>query len=335
VCLELAPEPLPGSTPPKRVVHNYGHGAAGITLAFGCAEHAADHVQQAMATLGDTPPAVAVLGTGIAGLTTAWELRKRYPGLPIRIYASSLDLSTTTSWVAGGQFEPSTVWREYQSDAGKAGLFDYLRRSRAKIDALTADHARYGIVPRDYFTLDHDIRAIQEFTPPDVIAPYTRGRLPFPALQAPGRHYETFVLNPMILLPAIQQELQASGVRFVARHFETRRDLVALEAPILVNCTGYGARTLFDDERLLGQRGHLLVLDLDAVDGLDYLFGGGCENEVISYLFCRQKDLIVGGTFLVGEDETRLLASDDPVFERVWDNAGRVLGGRPETCRVE
>ncbi|HCH63286.1 MAG TPA: hypothetical protein DFR83_10805, partial [Deltaproteobacteria bacterium] len=312
--------------------HNYGHGAAGITLAFGCAEHAADHVEQAMAGLGATPPAVAVLGTGIAGLTTAWELRKRRPSLPIRIYASSLDLRTTTSWVAGGQFEPSTVWREYRSDAGKAGLFDYLRRSRAKIDALTADHARYGITPRDYFTLDHDIRAIQEFTPHDVIAPYTRGRLPFPALAAPGRHYSTWLLNPMLLLPAIQQELQASGVQFIERHFDSPRDVVALEENIVVNCTGYGARALFGDDRLIGQRGHLLVLDLETVDGLDYLFGGGCENEVISYLFCRQSDLVVGGTFLVGEDEPRLLDADAPAFERIWGNAARVFGGHPETC---
>jgi hypothetical protein len=37
----------------------------------------------------------------------------------------------------------------------------------------------------------------------------------------------------------------------------------------------------------------------------------------------------------VGEDETRLLESDAPVFERVWDNAGRVFEGHPETCRVE
>ena len=48
VRLELAAAPLPGRIP-KRVVHNYGHGAAGITLAFGCAEHAADHVAEAMA----------------------------------------------------------------------------------------------------------------------------------------------------------------------------------------------------------------------------------------------------------------------------------------------
>jgi glycine/D-amino acid oxidase-like deaminating enzyme len=46
-----------------------------------------------------------VIGAGIIGLTTATELRRRWPKVKVSVYAKDLDPRSTTSWIAGGQFE--------------------------------------------------------------------------------------------------------------------------------------------------------------------------------------------------------------------------------------
>ena len=45
VCLKLEDDHIPGRYGPKFLIHNYGHGGAGITLSFGCASVVADYVE--------------------------------------------------------------------------------------------------------------------------------------------------------------------------------------------------------------------------------------------------------------------------------------------------
>jgi len=106
VCLKLEDEPIPSRFGPKFLIHNYGHGGAGITLSFGCASVVADHVQALMRDMRRSRMrlSVAVIGSGVIGLTVAAELRRRWRRMPIAVYAKELDVRKTTSFMAGGQF---------------------------------------------------------------------------------------------------------------------------------------------------------------------------------------------------------------------------------------
>lgn len=324
--IELAREPLPGGKP---VVHAYGHGGAGISLAWGTAELVVDELARGFAGLGVEHAPVAIVGTGVVGLTAASLIRRRWPQTKLTVYAADLDLRTTTSWVAGGQFEPSGIWREYQQRPEV--LADLLRRSKRHLLRLNVPDGRYGVIARDNYALDHELRSVDAYTPRDVLEEGRRGALPFEHLRAPGRVFPTWLMNPTMLLPALKAELEAAGVRFVQRRFASPAEVGAVPEAVVVNATGYGARALFEDDRLVPQRGHLVVLDRTD-PRQDWLFSGGCEDHTICYVFCRQDDVVVGGTITAGDDETTIRPDDAPVFGRLLANAVSVFAGHTDRC---
>jgi glycine/D-amino acid oxidase-like deaminating enzyme len=331
VCLKLEDDIIPSRHGSKFLIHNYGHGGAGITLSFGCASVVADHVQRLKREM--RRPAVAVIGCGVIGLTVAAELRRRWRNLRITIYAKDLDVRNTTSFIAAGQFEPSGICDEYETEDEKQVLADYLRRSRDRIFELhnSSRWHRYGIAFRRDYTLDHWNRAYDEYTPDDVVPQYRSGTLPFAKLNAVGREYRTWLINPTILLPQLVADLKRSAVRFRRRHFESKDDFAQLKENIVINCTGYGARALMNDEDVIAKRGHLVMLRRTLPKQF-YFFSGGCGNRRNMYVFCRHMDIVVGGTVQTGNDTQGIIEADRSRFVRILENARAMFDGRIADC---
>jgi len=113
----------------KLLVHNYGHGGAGVTLSWGTASLAVDLARDFIQTgnsgwhnqgagrssrktrLRSVPRRFAVLGCGVSGLSTARLLQNRFQdGLgTVTIYARDLPPETTSN-VAGAFWYPTSVY---------------------------------------------------------------------------------------------------------------------------------------------------------------------------------------------------------------------------------
>ena len=81
------------------VIHNYGHGGAGMSLSWGTGQMAAE-----MALAHDSRRA-AVIGCGAAGLTSARQLQRR--GFDVTIYAMAVPPNTTSNMSFAG-FTPTS-----------------------------------------------------------------------------------------------------------------------------------------------------------------------------------------------------------------------------------
>jgi D-amino-acid oxidase len=300
----------------KRLVHHYGHGGAGITLAWGTAHEAVE--------LGFAGAGVphAVLGCGVVGLATARLLQRR--GARVTIHAAELP-PLTTSNIAGGHWWPYSAFdAEVADEAFKTRFHRAVRLAYRELQAMVG--LRYGVHWRRNYALNDEQRPIGPFTES------MRDVAPELEMLQPGDHpfgrrwvqqFSAMMIEPAVHLRALLDDFLLAGGQLVVRRFETPQQLAALPEPVVFNCTGLGARALFGDEQLEPARGQLVVLLPEA--GLDYnLFYRG------AYVFPRTDGLVLGGTFQRGDwnlqpdpaDTERILAGATAAFATLAAGTG-------------
>ena len=99
-------------------------------------------------------------------------------------------------------------------------------------------------------------------------------------------------IEPSIYLDALVRDFLSFGGRIVIRKFDTPRDLTTLTEPIVVNCTGLGSFTLFDDKELVPVKGQLTAMVPQPE--VDYRASGQTAGGVNATINARSDGIIVG-----------------------------------------
>jgi len=295
----------------KLLVHNYGHGGGGVTLSWGTAFLAAELVRES----GKAGP-VAVIGCGVIGLATARTLQRR--GFDVTIYAKDMPPETTSN-IAGASWSPTSVIDEDHRTAAWDAQFERAARFAHRSWQLLAGD-EYAVRWREQYTLsDQDFGPNWDHEMLHDLFPASRNldpsENPFPAKVV---HVEnTMFIEPSIYLNTLVRDFYIFGGRIRRIMFATPSQLATLSEPIIVNCTGLGARELFGDRELMPIKGQLTVL-LPQPE-VDYAMVG-----MGLYMFPRRDGIILGGTF---ERGVETMEPNPEAKQRILAGHQRIFGG--------
>jgi D-amino-acid oxidase len=261
----------------KSVVHNYGHGGSGWSLSWGAAAIA---TKSAMAA-ADGSQDIAVLGAGALGLTAATMLQRA--GAKVTIYAKERAPYTRSSRATGSWTPDSRIalasavspnfaadWEAmarasffyYQSYLGTPGspvewtdrwqLSDAEPRNRAGAPDPNVRDDR----PAPLHDFIHLNSRIADLTPRPIMMP--AGSTPFPTKYVARSSSMTF--NVADYSRQLMNDFLINGGKIETREFHSPQELTTLPQKVIVNCPGYGGRSLWSDESIVPVRGQIAWL---------------------------------------------------------------------------
>ena len=223
---------------------------------------------------------IIVIGSGVIGLSAARCLQ--LAGYDVAIVTRELPLRTTS--VAAG-----AVWSGSDLD----------ERSRGWAKATLAHFLPLTKLPKSGLTLQR-MREVYTRKVPD---PWYRELLPF--FQRLSKHemrggliggylMDVPMVAPPIYLERLHEQFLAAGGSVEQRSVESLEELSG-EAPLLVNCTGVGAREVAKDDSVYPMRGQTLLTDAPGIRV------GYMDNCAVDHIFPRADGVLIGGVKTIGD----------------------------------
>ncbi|MFN0241700.1 MAG: FAD-dependent oxidoreductase [Planctomycetota bacterium] len=237
-----------------------------------------------------------VVGAGVSGLSCAVRLGEA--GLRVEIWSEQRGARTTSAVAAA-------IWYAY-----KAG-------PREKVDAWALEsYAEFRHLARDAAS-GVTMRAGVELLPDDGVSPAWRGGLDgFRALargegtRGTAFEYVVPVVEMPLYLAYLERRALRAGARVIERKLHALDEALAV-CPLVVNCTGLGARALTDDTDLHPIRGQVVRVDKC---GIERFLLDDYNPRGLTYVVPRSHDCVLGGTAEAGLEG---LEPDDAVTRAI------------------
>ncbi|MEU9170318.1 FAD-dependent oxidoreductase [Streptomyces sp. NPDC048420] len=230
-----------------------------------------------------------VVGAGVIGLTTA--LRLQQAGARVAVLSAESSAETTSSVAAAvwyptrTRFEPRVLdwagrtYREFARQAANSVPGVVMRPTRMLLRGETQDVPWWAsAVP--------DLRALRE---DEVRAPFTGGW----AFTVPTVEMSAY-------LPWLQRTFAETGGTLLRRRVDALEQ-AGVWAPAVVNASGLAARALCGDTEVRPARGQLVLV---ANPGLRTSLRDEDNADGSTYVHPRSTDIVLGGTFELGEWDT-------------------------------
>ncbi|WP_213086212.1 FAD-dependent oxidoreductase [Roseateles sp. DAIF2] len=252
----------------KHLVHHYGHGGAGWSLSWGSARAVLPLIQAGVAGGRQQQQRIAVIGGGAIGLTSARVAQRA--GLRVRIYCKDLPPDVPSSAATGMWSPDSRFCTEQEATPALCSQWEQMARSSFRtwqsLLGLPGDPVQWrdGYLLSDLpFDQDAGGYPVGEPDYPDLMArlPDIRPRSVLlrpdehPFRQPHVRRFTQMMFNLSVYQRLLLEDFLREGGEIVRREFESPRQIAGLPEPVVVNCTGYGARALFGDQSLVPVKG--------------------------------------------------------------------------------
>jgi hypothetical protein len=294
----------------KTIVHNYGHGGSGWTLAPGCVRYMVNQFETRQPSKNVS---INIIGAGVIGLFTAYELWQRgYTNITL----TAASFENLVSHTAGGFLAPSTM----DIDPEKQKIiddicFDAYRFYSAIAKGENNDFPSSGalIMPIYLKRDDQRLQAYEGFVmapPQDVIIDFNN-----------GKQYEMKVYDDGIFIDTnvMMNALSAYLHDKIKRVHKNITSLQEITETCIFNCAGLGAKELNNDDAVIPVQGHLLLLQHQKPVDMNYMIsfyvdhGGrtasGKKVKRSIYLFPKHipgapdhQCGVLGGTFIENAD---------------------------------
>ena len=295
------------------VAHNYGHGGSGWTLGPGSAKYVNSLLIDSPLgkELSNKATPIAIIGAGLVGLFTAYDLVKRgYNN--ITIYAEKLD--SLASHYAGGLLAPVSMDNDHemQSIIDQIGIDAYRFYDEVARDKNSDFKQGARLVP-SYFNSRED-SGLEAYVG-KVMHPAKEVMLDFGngTTRKMVVYDDGIFMNTALLMAELHVFINEHNIKLIQGRIDSFEQL---KEKFIFNCSGLGATALANDTTLVPVQGHLIMLKNQVPENMNYMilvyFGegkteAGQKVKRSFYIFPKHlpdsapQDIgVIGGTFIEG-----------------------------------